>query len=285
MGNSSYKMEELVPVVSRLAQEYCGYEHSSVTYERAQALMEAVLYCIRETETADGFALAGGKAAPMDVYLAGRRLAADKFEQMQKLYGRVLEEFEDYGVECLRDTVVYGISAFVKHYDIRFAPQETLLTLDYPVLRSLQGMSGIDAVFSYVESIGHEQRFLKAFGADYVREVFLAFCEEYEYLPENICHIVLPNAAVCFWLNRPLAKTGISMAECRAAEALLTGKTTAETEADLEGFLEKLVRYRYGEDEKLLEYLKCAVSDLAVRMQANAKNRCLDKMLLVEKEA
>ena len=43
-----YTMEELVPIVGRLAEKYCAGESSSVTYEKAEQLMGAVLYCIHE---------------------------------------------------------------------------------------------------------------------------------------------------------------------------------------------------------------------------------------------
>lgn len=45
-----YEMEELVPIVGRLAEKYTAYESSSMTYEKAEQLMEAVLYCIHEAE-------------------------------------------------------------------------------------------------------------------------------------------------------------------------------------------------------------------------------------------
>ncbi|MBP7349454.1 MAG: hypothetical protein KA965_12300 [Butyrivibrio sp.] len=41
-----YTMEELVPLVGELAGSYAGYESSSISYEKAQQFMEAVLYCI-----------------------------------------------------------------------------------------------------------------------------------------------------------------------------------------------------------------------------------------------
>ena len=50
METYGYEMEELLPVVAALGEKYTGYEHSSVTYEKAQMLMEAVLYCIGEYE-------------------------------------------------------------------------------------------------------------------------------------------------------------------------------------------------------------------------------------------
>lgn len=43
-----YQMEELLPIVSELAQKYTGYESTSITYEKAQSLMEAVLFCLSE---------------------------------------------------------------------------------------------------------------------------------------------------------------------------------------------------------------------------------------------
>lgn len=43
-------MEELIPVVAELADKYTGYESTSITYEKAQQLMNAVIYCIHEYE-------------------------------------------------------------------------------------------------------------------------------------------------------------------------------------------------------------------------------------------
>ena len=42
-----YTMEELLPVVGKLTEKYTGFSSTSVTYETARQLMEAVLYCLR----------------------------------------------------------------------------------------------------------------------------------------------------------------------------------------------------------------------------------------------
>ena len=39
-----YDMEELMPIVARLTEEFTSGESTSVTYERARSLMEAVIY-------------------------------------------------------------------------------------------------------------------------------------------------------------------------------------------------------------------------------------------------
>ena len=43
-----YEMNELLPIVAKLAEKYTSKESSSITYERAEYLMEAVIYCINE---------------------------------------------------------------------------------------------------------------------------------------------------------------------------------------------------------------------------------------------
>ena len=46
-----YGLEEILPVVIYLTNKYTSGESSSVPYEKAEMLMEAVLYCIRECFT------------------------------------------------------------------------------------------------------------------------------------------------------------------------------------------------------------------------------------------
>ena len=43
-----YQLEELLPITAWLADKYTSKESSSVTYDTAQMLMEAVIYCVKE---------------------------------------------------------------------------------------------------------------------------------------------------------------------------------------------------------------------------------------------
>ena len=43
-------MEELVPIVGKLAEKYTSFESTSISYEKAEQLMGAVLYSIHEWE-------------------------------------------------------------------------------------------------------------------------------------------------------------------------------------------------------------------------------------------
>ena len=161
METYGYEMEELLPVVAALGEKYTGYEHSSVTYEKAQMLMEAVLYCIgeyegtslqeereeaREQEEKGALFLKNKKISAQEAFGKGQELVTEKVNKLRRLYNELIPGFWDYGLICLGDTVRKAIPSFFLNYDVRFAPQETLLTLDYPVLKDLGGRTGVDAV-------------------------------------------------------------------------------------------------------------------------------------------
>lgn len=186
MMKMGYQLEELLPVVAELASRYTGYEHSSVTYERAEMLMGAVLYCIHEYAD-QGEGVQPARSIPAgEAYRIGREIVIRKVRQLHALYNDMILDFQDYGVECLRDTIVKGIPQFLLRYDVDYAPQETLLTLDYPVQEDLSGLSGIDAVLAYVECVQREQQYLRQFDSSFILDRLRAYHPEYEMLVENI---------------------------------------------------------------------------------------------------
>ena len=156
-----YEMEELIPIVAELAERYTGYESTSVTYEKANQLMEAVIYCIHEYETAvmEKTGECGASAEDRSVteiasaervsakeaYLLGSRLVDAKVRAMKEMYHELIGHFHSYGNIALKDAVA-AVPEFLKWYDIKYDPQNTILTLDYPVLKDLVEYSGIDEI-------------------------------------------------------------------------------------------------------------------------------------------
>lgn len=93
-----YGMSELVPIVGKLAEKYTGHEHTSISYEKAEQLMEAVLYCICETEKENTeFAVQGEKLDAERIYLLGKHLVEEKVKKSLELYNHISAEFCDYG--------------------------------------------------------------------------------------------------------------------------------------------------------------------------------------------
>lgn len=204
-------MEELVPIVSRLAHKMTGGESTSITYENAQQLMEAVLYCIREWESnqADVAQIGNYQLFQMEqpellgqliqreqripaeqAYELGLACVTKKVRLSLALYNKIMETFDSYGNNCLHDTLVKGIPEFFKWYDVRFAPQNTILTLDYPVQEDLRKYTGVDAIWEYLCCIREEQRYLSKLPREFVIEMLRSYCAEYEDMIENLRQIV-----------------------------------------------------------------------------------------------
>lgn len=106
------------------------------------------------------------------------------------LYNRIMETFDSYGNHCLQDTMVKGIPEFFKWYDVKFAPQNTILTLDYPVQEDLREYTGVDAIWEYLCCIRAEQKYLSRLSREFVIEMLRSYCEDYEDMIENLRQIV-----------------------------------------------------------------------------------------------
>ena len=89
------KMEELVSIVGELAGKYTGYESTSITYEKAEQLMGAVLYCIREVMQAGGGAAVFSKEISAGVLYEQRFLRKFPRESVIRILKKYNTEYEE----------------------------------------------------------------------------------------------------------------------------------------------------------------------------------------------
>lgn len=227
-----YEAEELMPVFQKLARRYTSNESTSVSYDRAQVLMEAVVYCIQEyfrqeeavqdcflaDEEENGLFLQETTIPPAETaYEGGLKKVRKKAENAKLCYDRILGHFSAYGMECLSDTVLKGMPAFFLSYDPWYEPQDHRLTLDYPILGGIGERTGVDAIFYYLQAIEIEQSFLEKAGEGYVREVLTCWSEQcfgqgrgYQGQFANVAQIVLRNLFGGFLVQKQVSEPGFS---------------------------------------------------------------------------
>ncbi len=263
------RMEELLPVAAELAGKYTGGMSTSVTYEKAQVLMEAVLYCIREYEQEQEFLHAlmpAGEIPAEEMYQKGCELVIRKVKKMRVFYNRVMKSFCSYGCKSCADVMEKGLPEFFRRYDPGFSPQKTFLMLDYPTLLPMNGLTGIDAVEQYLSYISLEQRFLGAFEEAYVRRIFRAYAPDYEEQFFNMCGVFLEHVLVCVLMEKPLQEPA-GLEHLDRLDRWLGKRSVKEIEAELGRLLRKLTEERFHGNELLYEYLCGALPDLAVRIR------------------
>lgn len=203
------QMEELLPIVGKLAQKYTAGESTSVTYEKAQQLMGAVLYCIHEaegdnqnapaekqdmqTEEMDETGVVERKEQGVSIeemYETGVAKVVEKTKRALALYNEMLPEFDAYENRCLHDTFVKELPEFFKWYDAKFEPQNTVVMLDYPVREDLSDLEGIDKIEAYINCLNREQKFLSMFPRKEVIAILRNYSSEYRDMVENLGSIV-----------------------------------------------------------------------------------------------
>ena len=116
-----YEMSRLIRLTGWLAEQYTSKDTSSITYETAEMLMEAVLYCINEYEE-PGEPGEHGDVSGEDDGVQAERVPASRTEpdaetawrwgyqavlgkvrRAGKIYEAVVDEFEDYGCQNYRE--------------------------------------------------------------------------------------------------------------------------------------------------------------------------------------
>ncbi len=262
----NYKMEELLPVVSQLALKYGGGESTSMTYEKAQTLMEAVLYCLHEYDSSCENGLIDKNISVKEQYKIGAEIVLKKAEEIKKIFNRLSFQLEDFGVKCLHDTVQKGIPEFLKWYDIRFCPQDTILTLDYPLLSDISSLTGADAVYEYIKAVQIEQQFLSLFDKGYVVSVLQRYSVKYQDMIENICGIVLTNAMGRIAVRKPFDDTKLLHKEYAWLSQIFSGKSVADLEHIVKGFIKEITIRFYENNSEMLAYLQCEAGNAAVRI-------------------
>lgn len=171
-----------------------------------------------------------------------------------------------------------GLPEFFKWYDIRFEPQNTVITLDYPVLEDLSDHSGIDRIFEFIRCIRLEQEFLSAFPASCVTGWLKKYNREYGETADNICETVLG-----FLFGHILAGKVLEYELDEVDYLRLQQIFMKEDPCDIMELLRDAVEV-FAENcsgdgcSFLAAYLSGAVENIAVRMKNAAEHGALQRM-------
>lgn len=269
--SSNYSLIELVPIVAELTNKYTSGESTSITYERANELMEAVIYCIRECEMEQGLMAKRGLSAG-EVYHFGYEKVCQKVRDTQELYNELIDRFCAYGNRNYDATITKALSGFFIYYDALFAPHETIITMDYPTIRRITGCSGIDAVEKYVKCISLEQQFLGAFPEDYVRGVLKTYKEDYEFHYFNLCSIFFRHVLCKMLIGRD---AGEQTAESLyiVCKKLVTGHSKEQLQELFCKITARIIQEKWGAAQELSDYLKADIPDFVTELCVAVENR------------
>ncbi len=273
--------EELLAIVEELAMAYVSFESTSIRYEKAEQLMEAVQYCICETEsqTENQLVLAENQSV-RQVYKVGRACVEKKVKQALDLYHQILPEFIYYKNRCLYHDFIQAIPYFFKWYDIKFEPQNTIITLDYPVLKDLSNYRGIDRVYEFLRCIELEQKFFCRLLEEEVMAILLKNNPQYEESVENICEIILCSIVGHILVGKSVLEQEFEEEDYRQIKEFCSRFSPQEIRIKLREITKFFLQQYYKEEsEALFLYLEHVVDGIAVRLYHAAQKDVLFRIL------
>lgn len=260
------KMDAWMEIFYRLADAYSLRETSSLTYEKAEQLMGAVLYCIREAEKLRPDMPASGIGAEKELYEAGRQAVFEKAKEALAAYHALLPEFDAYGSQCLEDTFLKGLPAFFSRYDARFYPQADIITLDYPVLQDLTQYSGIVRISVFLECMEAEQAFLKAFPRPAVIEMLEHYDAGFRESADNLCEIVLTAFFGHVLAGKPFSEQKFCETDYDRIQKKFGKQGRQEIKRQVTEAVGGMV-FRCRAESSVLSYLCGAAEDILSRME------------------
>jgi len=202
---NQYNMEELMPLLARMIRRYTSNESTSIPNHKARQILGSMLYCMNLTddtdkEEPDGTLLAN-QMIIKEIYDYGFQKKKEKIEKAKKLFIHIKESFLEIDNEYYRSTILEGMPAFFEHYDLEFDAQNSILTLDYPLVNPVTKLSGIDLIYQYLRSFQVEQAFLSCFNTTTVNQMLAGYHTMYKELVINVCSPVLRCVLVCEIIN------------------------------------------------------------------------------------
>lgn len=279
MQMMNFSMEELLPVVTWLSEKYTSKESTSLTYERARQLMEAVIYCISQYEDDNQVVSKNGIAAK-EIYQAGYERLIRKVQHTQMVYSDMIENFHAYGNENYYDIVTKAIPAFFQYYDARFAPQETIITMDYPTICPITDSSGIEKIAKYVEYISYEQKFLGALPEEYVLQVLTRYQVSYRKQFYNICRVIFRHMIGHMLLEKKLGEWG-EKKDYEKLQQIIVGCDKERIEGILTKLLERLIQEKFYGDKELGKYLLGDIQEFATELLEMVKWDGIKKIIVL----
>lgn len=279
LADDKFKLEELLPIVAELAERYTAKESTSISYDRARQLMGAVSHCISQCGGSNQVISNNGITAK-EAYQLGYENLVHKIKQTQTAYNAMIVNFNAYGNENYNDTVTKAIPGFFRYYDVRFAPQDTIITMDYPALCPITECSGIDAIEKYVEYISYEQKFMAALPEEYVYEVLYRFQTEYKKQFYNICSIILRHMLCRMMIGKRFGNVTREK-DYEMLCRMIEGHNPQWLVKSFSELLEKMIHEIYEDNRMMGEYLKADLKDFATEIFFAVKNDNIQKVVVL----
>lgn len=185
-----------------LSEEILKYNHdqsSSVPAETAQSLFESMLYCITAYLNTLPDSAAALKTRDLEeLYLCGLNLVKQYVKDSMALLLKVKATRVQTDLIAYNSTIDDGFHEFFRSYNPRFNAQDTVTTIDYPLLKDDMSVTGILYIKNYLTELLKENEFCAKYSKNHIRSLLFTYGVKYHLdyrdLLINIPELILEHS-------------------------------------------------------------------------------------------
>ena len=265
------------------AEKYNGSDSTSMTVERAQDLLESIIYSLSlvinqsnlpvEEILQQDFSVMLGQAQKM---LETKRKIL--YTEWEKICLEAPEINNFYYISTLKQ-----VGIFFKKYDFYDEAHQIPCSIDYPLIKAIpDNLKGISYIEVYLKSIRIENQFIKKYPQENVLELLREMSLVYEENYFNFCECVFVNAIGKEMVSGVTDSLLLDEGELNHLWIDYYGKTAEELNEILEKTAVSMFN-KIGLDENNLSYFSEVISSLALRICSVNESDFLKNIFIVKK--
>ena len=260
---------QVLALLSETCREITRGKSSSIRIETAQTLMRSNLYAIGVylKSLPVPAAIECLKCVPIDdLFQKGQNLIEQKVKVATILYKAVLQSKLSTSNHAYNDTLISGIQSFFDTYDTRFQAHEIPASIDYPLMKPVTDLTGVEYMVEYLQSLYFENLFCRRFNDEAMHQAMLGYDSGYSDLLINLSEQTLQNALGCALAGRDCLSLELDQSDIELLRLLFATQTRQQAQTQLKQAFEELCRAVSITDRSMKEYLALGLSGLAQRI-------------------
>lgn len=176
-GEQEKFRSEMLWELSRMIAKYNRGSGSSIRTERAENILQSMLYCVSVyLEGVPDAAAEVRSTTGAELFRRGLAAVKNLVQESGRLYREVLDTRIPTDLAVYNGTLDLGVPAFLQSYDPEFDAHEAAalgLTFDYPLQKPVEALSGVLYLRAYLEEMKRENEFCAQYRKNYIRSVLL----------------------------------------------------------------------------------------------------------------
>lgn len=237
-------MMDSVTVFYKRMKRFNGGD-SSVSKESGQTLMDSIVFtmshALKKVPLDMAIKIVLSKSVE-EIYQIGLSLIKEELLLLKKEIGDLQAQLFITNLQVYNDTILEGLSGFLKIYNFDYTPQLIGITADYQTC-ILPKCHGIEFMQEYVTNLTIENQFCCCFSTERVHQLLVRFHDNYQYLICNISEVILIEILGLALLQKDLQVLLISEKNRTQIEIVLNGVNKQELLTTLQSVYNKATNH------------------------------------------